>query len=57
VSIAHENAEQICKAIAAEGIVTDFRRPGIIRITPAAMYSTFEECFRAVEAIDVALQK
>lgn len=55
VAIDHADAERLCKAIAARGIVTDFRRPSILRITPAAMYNTFEDCYRAVVAIEVEL--
>jgi kynureninase len=51
VSISHPDAERLCKSLAEQNIIVDFRRPSIVRITPAAMYNSFEECFRVVEAM------
>ncbi len=33
------------------GVVVDVRRPNVIRIAPTPLYNTYEDCWRAVEAL------
>lgn len=43
VSLHHEEAARICKALKASGVIPDFRAPTIIRLAPIAFYNSFED--------------
>ena len=51
VSLQHRNAQPICLALRARGIIPDFRKPDIIRLAPSPLYNTFAECAKAVEVM------
>ncbi|HEV2097244.1 MAG TPA: kynureninase [Chthoniobacterales bacterium] len=51
VSVAHENAQPICLALRARGIVADFRKPEVIRFAPSPLYNTFAELWEAVKTM------
>ncbi len=51
VAVEHEHAVQIARALKAHGIVPDFRAPNVIRLAPVALYSTFEDVWRTVQAL------
>lgn len=46
-----EEAYRICMALKEWGVVADFRPPGIIRIAPIALYNSFHEVWRVVQAL------
>jgi kynureninase len=46
-----EQAADIQKALRQAGVVTDYRRPGVIRVAPAPLYCTFEDVFRFYSVI------
>jgi kynureninase len=39
----------------ASGLTCDWREPDVIRLAPAPMYNSYEDCSRAVELIAGAL--
>ncbi len=51
VSLQHEDAQAICLALRARGVVPDFRKPDVIRLAPSPLYNTFTECWRAIEML------
>ncbi|WP_163100445.1 kynureninase [Peribacillus alkalitolerans] len=51
VSLEHEEAARICKALKENGIVPDFRAPNIIRLAPVALYTSFEDVWNAVQIL------
>lgn len=44
-------AKQLLDGLAARGVIADFRRPDIIRASPAPLYNSYEDCWRFVEAL------
>jgi len=51
VSLQHKNAQPMCLALRARGIIPDFRKPDIIRLAPSPLYNTFAECWKAIHAL------
>lgn len=47
-----EGARNAPEELAARGIAADFREPDIIRVAPAPLYNTNEDCWRLVGALD-----
>ncbi|WP_077622530.1 kynureninase [Sediminibacillus massiliensis] len=47
----HPYAASICKALKAEGIIPDFRAPDFIRIGPVALYNSFHDIWKTVQAL------
>lgn len=41
-----KGAREMQRALLERGVVTDFREPDIIRLAPAPLYTTFEDCAR-----------
>jgi kynureninase len=38
------------------GVVADWREPNVIRIAPAPLYNSFEDCFRFGQLLQQAIQ-
>jgi kynureninase len=51
VSIVHEDAQPMCLALRARGVMPDFRKPDVIRVAPAPLYNTFTECWEALQTL------
>jgi kynureninase len=43
-------------ALSAEGVVADWREPNVIRIAPAPLYNSFEDCFWFGQLLEKAIQ-
>ncbi len=51
ISLVHPTESlRINEALKARGIIPDFRSPDMIRIAPVALYNTFEEVWKVVQA-------
>lgn len=44
-------AEPLNKRLAARGVISDLRRPDVLRVAPVPLYNTFSDVFRFVEAL------
>ncbi|MFC7442807.1 kynureninase [Laceyella putida] len=51
VSLIHEEAVRICKALKGEGVVPDYRAPDVIRLAPVALYTSFVEVWEAIKRL------
>lgn len=51
VSLEHEDGAGITKSMKAHGIVPDFREPNVIRLAPAALYTTYRDIWHAIQRI------
>lgn len=40
-----------------KGVLGDERKPGVIRLAPAPMYSTFKDCYEAAKALEESLDE
>lgn len=52
VSLVHDEAYRISFALKAKNIVPDYREPNVIRLAPIALYNTYEEVYKLVDALE-----
>ena len=57
MAIEHEDAARINKALKDKNIIPDFRYPNIIRLAPVALYNTFYEVWKVVEALQEIIDR
>lgn len=53
VSLVHDEAYRICSALKAHNVVPDYREPNVIRLAPIALYNSYEDAYKLVEALEV----
>jgi kynureninase len=51
LALLHGAARGICQALRRSGVVPDFRPPDLIRLAPAPLYTSFTECWDAVQIL------
>lgn len=51
IALEHKEAARICEALKEEGVVPDFRAPNVIRLAPAALYTSYTEVWEMVQAL------
>lgn len=51
VCLEHDEGYRISIALKSRGIVPDFRDPNVIRLTPTALYTSYEEVYQLVEIL------
>lgn len=50
VTVHHPRAQQLCRELAARGVVTDYRAPDRVRYGPAPIYTRFTDVWDAMSA-------
>ncbi len=54
--LAHGQGKALFDALTNQGVIADWREPNVIRIAPAPLYNSFEDCFRFGECLTNAIQ-
>ncbi len=54
--LVHGQGKALFDKLSAEGVVADWREPNVIRIAPAPLYNSFEDCYRFGEYLEKAIQ-
>ncbi|MBO7744314.1 kynureninase [Paenibacillus sp. MWE-103] len=57
VGLEHDEAARICKALKERGNVPDFRAPNMIRLAPAALYTSYREVWDVVQVLRDIMEK
>ncbi|WP_010255787.1 kynureninase [Myroides injenensis] len=53
VALVHEEAYRICIALKAHDIVPDYREPDVIRLAPIALYNSYEDAYKLIDALEI----
>lgn len=54
--LAHGQGKSLFDALSAEGVVADWREPNVIRVAPAPLYNSFEDCYWFGQLLEKAIQ-
>jgi kynureninase len=54
--VAHGQEKALFDALFEQGVIADWREPNVIRIAPAPLYNSFEDCFRFGKYLESAIQ-
>lgn len=55
VTLSHPAAGKLSRALRSRGVIPDYRRPNLLRLAPAPLYTSFAECERAVDILEEIL--
>ena len=50
-----KDPKPLVKVFSEKGVILDFREPDILRITPAPLYNSYEDCYRLVQIMQETL--
>lgn len=54
--LAKGQGRELFDKLSALGVIADWREPNVIRIAPAPLYNSFEDCFRFAQYLEQALK-
>ena len=46
-----ERPKELHAALTADGVISDFREPDVIRVAPVPLYNTFHDCWRFAQVL------
>lgn len=53
IALVHKEAYRICLALKAHDIVPDYREPDVIRLAPIALYNSYEDAYKLIDALEI----
>jgi kynureninase len=56
LALVHPEAAQLSRALRRAGVVPDYRPPSIIRLAPVALYTSFTDCWEAIQRLRQVLE-
>ena len=54
--LAHGQGRDLFDALTSKGVVADWREPNVIRVAPAPLYNSFEDCYLFGKYLEEAIQ-
>jgi kynureninase len=51
VALGHPQAELLCRKLRERRVIADHRKPGLLRLCPSPLYTSFEDCFEVIERL------
>jgi kynureninase len=54
--LAHGQGKDLFDALTKCGVIADWREPNVIRIAPAPLYNSYEDCFRFGKYLEESIQ-
>lgn len=54
--LAHGQGKALFEALSEQGVVADWREPNVIRIAPAPLYNSYEDCYLFGQRLEKAIQ-
>ena len=54
--LAHGQGKALFDALSDQGVIADWREPNVIRIAPAPLYNSYEDCYRFGQYLENAIQ-
>jgi kynureninase len=54
--LVHGQGKALFDALSAQGVIADWREPNVIRVAPAPLYNSYEDCYRFGLALEKAIQ-
>ncbi|MFC7372387.1 kynureninase [Fictibacillus iocasae] len=57
VALQHKEAARVCKSLKEMGVIPDFRSPDVIRLAPAALYTSFTDVYETIAVLKGIMQE
>ncbi len=55
LALGHPQAETLCQRLHERDVIGDYRRPDLLRLCPSPLYTSFEDCYDAIERLEAIL--